>query len=115
MRDVLEIPLHERSIERAFGLVPVFVRAELVLGPRRELDAHIEIEEVVEEEAEIEAAEELLVDLVRRAEDVRVVLDEMPHAEKPVELARLLGSVQVAGLGEAQRQLAVAPERLSVD
>ena len=52
-------------------------------------------------------AEHLVLDLLLGAEDVRVVLDEVPHAQQAVQRAARLVAVQVAGLGVAQRQLAV--------
>ena len=66
--------LLERRLERALGEVPLLVGAELVLRPGRELEARLHPEQVVEERRVVEAAEDLVLDLVRRAEDVRVVL-----------------------------------------
>ena len=81
---------------------------EAVLRPRGELAAQRDPEQVVEEERVVEAADELVVHLLVRAEDVRVVLDEVPNPQEPVEHAGELVPVQVPGLGEAKRQLPVA-------
>ncbi len=51
--------------QRRLGLVPLLVGAEPVLGPGRELGPDVQSEEVVDEEAEVEAAEDLVLDLLR--------------------------------------------------
>ena len=47
--------------------------------------------------------------LVGRAEDVRVVLDEVAHAQQAVQRAGQLVAVQQPRLGVAHRQVAVGP------
>ena len=51
------------------------------------------------------------MDLFVGAEDVRVVLDEVPHAQKAVQDAGELVSVQVPGLRKPQRQVTVRVSR----
>ncbi len=68
---------------------------ELVLRPRRELEASLHAEEVVEVGGVVEAAEHLVLDLLARAEDVRVVLRHVAHAQEAVERASGLVAVQV--------------------
>src|SRR5438270_506285 len=86
-RTSVEAALLERGLERAFGEVPLLVRAELLLRAGRQLEARVHSEEVVEERGVVEAAEDLVLDLVGRAEDVRVVLRDVLHAQEPVERA----------------------------
>ena len=105
----------ERGGERRLGDVPLLVGADPVLGPRRELDLDLEPELVVDRVAEVEAAGDLVLDLLGGAEDVRVVLREHPHAQEPVEGAGQLVAVQDAGLGHPQRQLAVAVGAVGVE
>ena len=100
----------ERRAERRLREVPLLVRAELVVGPRGELEARVHAEELVEERGKVEAAEDLRLDLLARAEDVRVVLRHVPDAQQPVQGARRLVAVQRRRLGVAKRQVAVAPE-----
>ncbi len=50
-----------------------------------------------------------------RAVDVRVVLDEVANAEEPVQDAGELVPVQVAGLREAQRQVAIGMRRERIE
>src|SRR5205823_6429182 len=98
----------ERRLERGFGEVPLLVRAELVLGARRQLGVRAHPEQVVDELRVVEAAEDLLLDLLTRAEDVRVVLRDVPDAGEAVERARELVPVERRRLGVAKRELAVA-------
>ena len=58
----------ERVAERGFGEVPFLVGAELVVGTRRELEARLHPEEVIEISGEVECAEDLVFDLLRRDE-----------------------------------------------
>ena len=115
VHDVLEPAPLERGGEGRLGDVPLLVGAELVLRPRRELDLDLEPELVVDRVAELEAAEHLVLDLLGRAEDVRVVLREHPHAQQAVERAGQLVAVQHARLGHPQRQLAVAVGAVGVE
>ena len=67
-------------------------------------------EQVVEVRGVVEAAEDLVLDLLARAEDVRVVLRDVPDAEQPVERPGRLVAVQRRRLRVAERQVAVAPQ-----
>jgi hypothetical protein len=93
-------------------VVPLLVGTELVVGPRGELRvgelAHAE--RVVEEVDVVEHRVDLLLDLVFRAEDVGVVLAELPRAGQALEAAGRLVAVEDGGLGVADRQVAVAAE-----
>ena len=62
---------------------------------------------------EVQHAHDLGVELVRAAEEVRVVLGEAAHAHQAVQHARALEAVDGAELREAQRQLAVAAQLAS--
>ena len=55
----------------------------------------------------LQAAADLLLDLLLGAEDVRVVLGEVAHAQQPVQHAGGLVAVQQARLEVAHRQVAV--------
>src|SRR5262249_51544093 len=100
--------------ERALGEVPLLVGAELVVGARRELEAGLEVEEPVEVHRVVEAAEDLVLDLLARDEDVRVVLGDDAHAGEAVERAGALVAVErrrlpVAGRGAAGRGTGPGP------
>ena len=71
----------------------------------------LEPEELVEVGGVVETAEDLVLDLVGGAEDVRVVLGDVADAEQPVERARELVAVECRRLGQAHRQLAVGAQR----
>ena len=107
-RHVVDAAALERGLERRFGDVPVLVGAQLVVGPERELGLRYDSEDAVEQVDVVEAREDLVLDLVERAEDVGVVLGHVPHPQEAVQRPRQLVPVQRRGLGVAQRQLAVA-------
>ena len=90
--------------------VPLLVAPELLLGPGRQLEPSLHPEEVVEEGRVVEAAEDLVLDLVLGTEDVRVVLGDVLHAQEPVQGASELVPVQGRGLRVAEGQVAVRPE-----
>ena len=64
---------------------------------------------------EVDAGVDLVFDLVGRAEDVGVVLGEAAHAQQAVHGAGALVAVDVAELGVARGQIAVALGRVLVD
>ncbi len=64
---------------------------------------------------EADHAEHLVLELLRGAVDVRVVLGEVAHAEEAVQHAAHLVAVHAAELGHAQRQVAVAAPAALVD
>src|SRR5262249_4421281 len=87
---VLELPRLESPLQRSLGEVPLVLRSELVIRTGGELDARVDLELVVQEEGVVQAAEQLVVDLLARTEDVRVILDKVADAQKAVEDAREL-------------------------
>ena len=118
-----------RPVERAVALVDRRTRCRAARAPRSapsvkshsssvpsllsgrvELEARLHPEQVVEVRRVVEAAEDLVLDLLRRAEDVRVVLRDVPHAQQPVQRPGELVAVQRRRLGVAERQLAVAAQ-----
>ena len=101
--------------ERRLGAVPHLVVADPLLGPGRELEPRLEAEQVVDEEAEVEAADHLLLDLLLGAEDVGVVLGDVPHPQQAVQRAARLVAVHEARLGVADRQVAVGAQLGLVD
>ena len=78
-------------------------------GPVGELDLHVlEAEVAVDVETKLGHAPALRLGLLRRAEDVGVVLAEGAHPEQAMQRARRLVAVDLAELGDPERQVAVA-------
>ena len=65
-------------------VVPHFVAADPLVRPGRELEPRLKAEGPVDER-EFEAAEYLVLDLLLSAEDVGVVLRDVPDAQQPVQ------------------------------
>ena len=63
----------------------------------------------------VDARGDLALDLLRRAEDVRVVLRKAAHAQQSVHRARALVAVDIPQLRIAHRQVAIALRRVLVD
>ena len=61
-------------------------------------------------ESEIDARFDLGFDLLRHAENVRVVLREAAHAQQAVQHARALVAIDGAEFGQAHRKLAIAAQ-----
>ena len=109
---VRQVVVVQRALQRGLGAVPHVLGADPLLGPRRELQARLEAELLVDREAEVEAADDLFLDLVLGGEDVRVVLGDVADAQQAVQRAGRLVAVHEALLGVADRQVAVgAPLR----
>ena len=64
---------------------------------------------------EVDHAADLVLELLRGAVDVGVVLGEVAHAEEAVQHAGHLVAMHLTELGEAQRQLAVGAAAALVD
>ena len=80
----------------------------LLAGTRAELEAHVvQIERAVQLAEEVDQHRDLALDLVGRAEVVRVVLRERLHAEQAVAHAAQLATMHEAHLRDAQRELVV--------
>ncbi len=97
-------------------LVPRRVVADPVgrLGGEVRLDVG-EPERLPDLQGEAKDFEDLVVDLLRGADDVRVVLREAAHAQETVQDAGLLVAVHGAQLGPAQRKVAVGALLVLVD
>jgi hypothetical protein len=104
---VLEALVDERLLEPRLGTVPHLLGADALLRAGRELQPRLEAERVVDREAEVQAALDLLGDLLLGAEDVGVVLRDVADAQQTVQRAARLVAVNQPGLRVADRQVAV--------
>ena len=106
----------ERLLERRGRRLPLLVGAGRLLRPGREVDVvAVEAEGAQDVRGEVEHAQDLVLELVGAAEDVRVVLREAAHAHQAVQHARALEAVDGAELRPAIRQVAVAAQPRLVD
>ena len=100
--ELVREPLAVEHLDQVpLGAVPQLVGAEPLVGARRELEADVEAEDLVGVEREVQARLELVLDLLLGAEDVSVVLREVPRAQQPVERAAQLVAVKQPRLGVA--------------
>mmetsp|Transcript_19999 Transcript_19999/g.47643 ORF Transcript_19999/g.47643 Transcript_19999/m.47643 type:complete len:307 (+) Transcript_19999:625-1545(+) len=96
----------ERGLELSLGLVPHGNLADVLLRPGGEEHFVLEAELAVDKVDELEHVLDLLLDVVRLAEDVRVVLLEAAHAGESAEGAAELVAVQYAEVCHAPGELA---------
>src|SRR3989344_1884704 len=83
---VLKTFTRERAAERRRGLFPDFVRADRVFGPRRELYlVLVEAKGLKDVEHKVDDLYDLRFELFRQAENMRVVLGEVPNAQQAVQ------------------------------
>ena len=97
----------ERRLERGLGPIPLLVRAEPLLRPRRQLRARRHAEPAVERAGEVDHPVDLVLDLLLRDEDVRVVLRDVPHPQQAVQRPAALVAVERRRLRVPDRQVAV--------
>ena len=106
----------QRALERRGRDLPLLVGAGRVVRLRGEVGLVLgEAERRQDRGDEVQHPHDLGVELVRPAEQVRVVLREAAHAHEAVQHARALEPIDGAQLREAQRQLAVAAQLRVVD
>ena len=101
-----------RLDDRLFGLVPVFVRADVLLLVVRIAQRHlcgkfIETQRLENIQHDVDHLHELVLQLVGTAKDVGVVLRKPAYPGQPVQLAALFVAVHGAEFGETQRQIFV--------
>src|SRR5262245_21453399 len=101
------------------GQTPDIVRAQILrmIGQvtDRKLSLVLEAESLKNEVHQVEAALDLRFQLLRRAEDVRVVLREPARPHQPVRDARTFVAIDRAVFGQPHRQVAVRPLARSVN
>ena len=86
------------------------IGADGLLGPRAEFHFILKAEDPHHIADEIGDRPDLGVELLRRAEDVGVVLGKLAHPHQAVQHARLFVAVNRAQLEIAQRQVAVGAD-----
>ena len=78
----------DRALQRGLRLVPHLVGADPLRRPVGEFDAHVgEAEVAIDRQHLLVELDAFLGDLVLGAEDMRVVLGEVAHAQQPVQRA----------------------------
>ncbi len=98
------------------ALLPALVVAHGVLRPGRQVRLDVlESEGLPDRKRKTEDLEDLIVDLLRWADDVSVVLGEAAHPQQPVQHAGSFIPIDGPELGPPQRQLAVGPLAVLVD
>ena len=116
---VVQPRLLQHVPQASLGQVPVLLAAHVLVTAgftQRELDAIVVESDRGEHELDqLERLAEFLLDLVRRAELVRVVLGQAPDAQHSVEFTGLLVTVHGAELGQPHRQFTVAARLGLVD
>ena len=99
-----DFELVERRGQRRLRLAPGRLRAERLLGPRRELDVDLlETERAVDLEDHVHHHVHLGLDVLLGAEYVGVVLRERPHPGEAGGLAGALVAMQPPEVGVADR------------
>ena len=108
---VRPLRLLERPRQSDLAAVPQFVGADALFRAQAERDLDVgEPEGAVDRVHEVEEPEDLVLELVERREDVRVVLRKRPHARQPRRHARALVTVEAAEVGIPHGQVAIGPE-----
>src|ERR1039457_5915799 len=108
------------ALQRIDGQIPILVGAGVggaVFGiPGGELDFEfVEAEGLEHGRGEVDAGYDFIFNLTRHAEDVRIVLCEAANAQQPMHGAGALVAIDVAELGVARGQVAIALGRIFVD
>src|ERR1700722_17567058 len=98
----------QRVAQALLAAIPRFVRSGSLVRTQRQLDVDaIEAEILVHAHGKRIEGNRLLDELIFRAENVCVVLNETTHAHKAVQCARSLIAMARAKFGITQRQIAI--------
>ena len=103
-----------------FGLFPVFFRTDILLAVHLVAQGNLclkvfEVEGLEDNHDDVHHTQELVLYLVRTAEDVRVVLGKAAHTRQSVQLTALFVTVHGAELCEAQGQVLITAGLPSVN
>ena len=109
---VLDVAALQSVLQRTLRQLPLIVAAgvgfAIVRIPGRQLDLELlEAVGVQRGQREVDAADHFVFNLLRRAEDVRVVLGKAAHAQQAVHHARTLVAIDRAHLAQPHRQVAI--------
>ena len=97
-------------------MVPHRVRADALFRPRRQLHDHfLETEILVDRHHQVVDLQDLRLELLFGAEDMRVVLRESAHAHQPVQRAGRLVAMHVAEFRQPDRQVAIRLQTMLED
>src|SRR5579863_3328133 len=112
---VRHVHAFQRVHERIFSVPPLFRSSGIVLRPRRVARRKLHFVAVEPEDTqhfprELDAILNFFFDLVRHAENVRIVLREAAHAQQAVQHPRPLVAIHSAKLREADGQLAITAQ-----
>src|SRR5579859_174284 len=119
-RLVGNIHLLQDLLQRVDGAVPVLLAADealLIVGvPDAQLDlVFSEAKSLEDGHGEFHAAHDFALNLLRRAEDVGIILGEAAHPQQAVHHARPLISVHRAQLAVTLRQVAIGAHGIRID
>ena len=101
--------------QRRRGDIPVLYRADMVLRHGGQLDGIGQAEYGIDLVKELGDADDLILDLILRQQDVCIVLREAAHPEHAVQRAGKLVPVDNAQFGIAQRELLIGMRLEIVD
>ena len=102
--------------QRFGGFVPIFNAADILLGPRRQVNLIVfEPERAQDQQHQVHRLDDLVGQLFRGAEDMRIVLGKAAHPHQTVQHPGALEAVDRAQLGIADRQIAVAAQIIFID
>ena len=112
---IVHAQIVQRAAQTVRGHFPHFVRADGIFGAGGQLHVIRETEHAVHLVDQVVHAFDLVANLLRGHEDVRVVLREAAHAHQAVQRAGELVPVHQSQLAAAQRQIAIRPHAALVD
>lgn len=104
--------LDESFLEGSLSLIPLLLRAESVVRPRRQLELVGKAEDAINVFEEVQTGKDLLTDLFCRAEDVSIILLEATNTNETTEGARDLVTVKNAEISVAERKVTVAVDAM---
>src|SRR3984885_3889803 len=119
-RLVLDAPLFQHLFERLSRVDPLFFAADEILAvvgiPGRELGLELVETKIFQHvQGEFEATSNLIFDLLRRTENVRVILRKPAHAQQAVHHARTLVAIHRAQFAQPHRQVTIRLERIPIN
>ena len=115
LEDVRDVPCRECLPDQLLGALPERRVPECLVRLGGEREPGLEADPAIRLAHFVEEGRDLVGELVRSDEQVRIVLDELADPGKPAEGPRSLVSMQPAKVAVTERQVAIGTQVRAVD
>ena len=113
--DIVQTHFIQSASQTVCSHLPIFITSHAVFRTGRKLNMIFEAEQLVNAVDQLCNPFDLIFDLLRSHEDVRIILSEAAHTHQTMQLTGFLMTMNDTKLAHAQRQVAVGTRLGSIN